>query len=255
MHIGLHVSDFTNPGGPATLRDDLVRVVTEAEESGFRSVSVMDHLWQIPPIGDAERAMLEAYTTLGFIAARTERVELLAWVTAVTYREPGVLAKLVTTLDVLSGGRAWLGIGAAWFEQEATGLGCRSPPRPNASSGSRRPCASAGRCGRSRRTPSRGPTTRWAARSTARSRCAGRTRRSSSAAGASARPCASSRSTATRATCSGVTTSPTSSRCSNATATTSAVTTTRSRRPSWTSPTRPTSTGSSRSAEVSPRSA
>ncbi|WP_432511768.1 LLM class F420-dependent oxidoreductase [Kineococcus sp. SYSU DK001] len=128
MHIGLHVSDFTNPGGPAALRDDLVRVVTEAEESGFRSVSVMDHLWQIPPVGDAERAMLEAYTTLGFIAARTERVELLAWVTAVTYREPGVLAKLVTTLDVLSGGRAWLGIGAAWFEQEATGLGLPFPP-------------------------------------------------------------------------------------------------------------------------------
>lgn len=128
MHIGLHVSDFTNPGGPATLREDLIRIVGEAEESGYRSVSVMDHLWQIPPIGDAERAMLEAYTTLGFLAARTERVELLAWVTAVTYREPGLLAKLVATLDVLSGGRAWLGIGAAWFEGEATGLGLPFPP-------------------------------------------------------------------------------------------------------------------------------
>ena len=128
MHIGLHVSDFTNPGGPASLREDLIRIVGEAEDSGYRSVSVMDHLWQIPPIGDAERAMLEAYTTLGFLAARTERVELLAWVTAVTYREPGLLAKLVTTLDVLSGGRAWLGIGAAWFEGEATGLGLPFPP-------------------------------------------------------------------------------------------------------------------------------
>lgn len=128
MHLGLHVADFTNPAGPARLREDLVRIATEAEEGGYRSLSVMDHLWQIAPLGPPELPMLEAYTTLGFLAARTERVELLAWVSAVTYREPGMLAKLVTTLDVLSGGRAWLGIGAAWFEEEAAGLGLPFPP-------------------------------------------------------------------------------------------------------------------------------
>ena len=128
MRLGLHVADFTNPGGPTRLREDLVRVATEAEEGGYRSLSVMDHLWQIAPLGPPELPMLEAYTTLGFLAARTERVELLAWVSAVTYREPGMLAKLVTTLDVLSGGRAWLGIGAAWFEEEAAGLGLPFPP-------------------------------------------------------------------------------------------------------------------------------
>jgi alkanesulfonate monooxygenase len=87
----------------------------------------MDHLWQIGVIGPPEHPMLEAYTTLGFLAARTKRVQLLAWVTAVSYRDPGLLAKLVSTLDVLSGGRAWLGIGAAWNEDEARGLGLLFP--------------------------------------------------------------------------------------------------------------------------------
>lgn len=88
----------------------------------------MDHLWQIGFLGPPEHEMLEAYTTLGFLAAKTSRMELLAWVTAVTYREPGMLAKLVSTLDVLSEGRAWLGIGAAWNEEEARGLGLSFPP-------------------------------------------------------------------------------------------------------------------------------
>ncbi len=127
MEIGLHVADFTYPNGPAGLADDLTRVVVAAEEAGFARVSVMDHVWQIGPLGPPEMDMLEAYTTLGFIAARTERVELLAWVTAVSYREPGMLAKLVSTLDVLSKGRAWLGIGAAWNGEEATGLGLPFP--------------------------------------------------------------------------------------------------------------------------------
>jgi len=87
----------------------------------------MDHVWQISVVGPEEHAMLEAYTTLGYLAARTSRVQLLAWVTAVTYREPGLLAKLVSTLDVLSKGRAWLGIGAAWNVEEATGLGLPFP--------------------------------------------------------------------------------------------------------------------------------
>ena len=128
MRIGLHVVDFTPPGGPTALADDLTRVVVAAEEAGFGRVSVMDHLWQIGVHGPPEGDMLEAYTTLGYIAARTSTVELLAWVTAVTYREPGMLAKLVSTLDVLSKGRAMLGIGAAWNADEATGLGLPFPP-------------------------------------------------------------------------------------------------------------------------------
>src|SRR4051812_39787236 len=88
----------------------------------------MDHVWQIPVLGPPEHEMLEAYTTLGYLAARTSRVELLAWVTAVSYREPGMLAKLVSTLDVLSKGRALLGIGAAWNGEEAAGLGLPFPP-------------------------------------------------------------------------------------------------------------------------------
>jgi alkanesulfonate monooxygenase len=128
MKIGLHVSNFTWPGGAATLAADLGRVAAAAEEQGFARLSVMDHVWQISSIGPPEQEMLEAYTTLGYLAARTERIDLLAWVTAVVYREPGLLAKAVTTLDVLSGGRAWLGIGAAWFDAEARGLGLSFPP-------------------------------------------------------------------------------------------------------------------------------
>ncbi|HZM66062.1 MAG TPA: LLM class F420-dependent oxidoreductase, partial [Nakamurella sp.] len=99
-----------------------------AEEAGFARVSVMDHLWQIGLLGPPEHEMLEAYTTLGYLAARTSTVQLVSWVTAVVYREPGMLAKLVSTLDVLSGGRAWLGIGAAWNDAEARGLGLPFPP-------------------------------------------------------------------------------------------------------------------------------
>ncbi|MGA8295931.1 MAG: LLM class F420-dependent oxidoreductase [Acidimicrobiales bacterium] len=127
MQIGLHVSNFTFPGGPPTLRDDLARIAAAAEELGFAKLSVMDHLWQIEMIGPPEHEMLEAYTTLGYLAGKTERIELLAWMTAVVYREPGLLAKAVSTLDVLSGGRAGLGIGAAWFEGEARGLGLPFP--------------------------------------------------------------------------------------------------------------------------------
>ena len=128
MELGLHIADFTFPDGAAGLRDDLTRIVTTAEEVGFAKVSVMDHLWQISVVGPPEHEMLEAYTTLGYLAARTSKVDLVTWVTAVVYREPGLLAKLVSTLDVLSGGRAWLGIGAAWNEAEAHGLGIPFPP-------------------------------------------------------------------------------------------------------------------------------
>jgi F420-dependent oxidoreductase-like protein len=128
MKIGLHVADFTWPSGPPHLASDLTRIVTTAEDTGFARVSVMDHVWQIQVMGPPEHEMLEAYTTLGYLAARTSQVELVAWVTAVVYREPGLLAKLITTLDVLSEGRAWLGIGAAWNEAEAHGLGLPFPP-------------------------------------------------------------------------------------------------------------------------------
>lgn len=127
MEIGLHIPDFTWPGGPAELAKNLARVAETAEEVGFARVSVMDHVFQIGVVGPPEMDMLEAYTALGYLAARTSRVQLLAWVTAVTYREPGLLAKAVTTLDVLSGGRAWLGIGAAWNDEEARGLGLPFP--------------------------------------------------------------------------------------------------------------------------------
>lgn len=123
MKLGLHVSNFTWPAGPANLGENLGRIAVAAESAGFDRISVMDHVWQIGVIGPPEHEMLEAYTTLGFIAARTSRIRLLTLVTGVVYRAPGLLAKIVTTLDVLSGGRAMLGIGAAWNEEEARGLG------------------------------------------------------------------------------------------------------------------------------------
>ena len=127
MKLGLHVSDFNSPGCAPTLASDLRRVAAAAEDAGFARLSVADHLWQIGANGVPEDNMLEAYTTLGYLAACTSTVELLTWVTAATYREPGMLAKCVTTLDVLSGGRAWLGIGAGWYEDKARGLGLSFP--------------------------------------------------------------------------------------------------------------------------------
>lgn len=128
MELGLHVADFTWPGGAAELASTLTRIATTAEDVGIARLTVMDHLWQIGAIGDPQRPMLEAYTTLGFLAAKTQRLLLHTLVTSVVYREPGLLAKAVTTLDVLSGGRAGLGIGAAWNEEEAKGLGLPFPP-------------------------------------------------------------------------------------------------------------------------------
>jgi F420-dependent oxidoreductase-like protein len=128
MQIGLHVANFTWPGGPPAMANDLAAIARAAEDAGFAKLSVMDHVWQISVHGPPELDMLEAYTTLGFLAGQTSRIDLLAWVTAVVYREPGMLAKSVTTLDVLSRGRAWLGIGAAWNEEESRGLGLPFPP-------------------------------------------------------------------------------------------------------------------------------
>ena len=128
MRIGVHIPDFTWPSGPKTLGSDLARVAAAADAAGIDRLSVMDHVWQIRGVGPPEHDMLEAYTTLGFLAGHTTRIQLLTLVTGVVYREPGLLAKIVTTLDVLSGGRAWLGIGAAWNEDESRGLGLPFPP-------------------------------------------------------------------------------------------------------------------------------
>src|ERR1700678_2626062 len=129
MKLGLHISNFTWGGGAPELRFKLGEIAARAEEAGVDRISVMDHVWQIGPIGPPEQEMLEAYTALGWRGAKTERVKLLTMVTAVVYREPGLLAKAVTTLDVLSGGRAILGIGAAWNEDESKGLRLALPPR------------------------------------------------------------------------------------------------------------------------------
>jgi len=128
VKIGLQIPDFTSPGGAPSLGKDLATVARTADDAGFEFISVMDHFFQIRGIGPPEHAMLESYTTLGYLAACTSRARLVTLVTGVVYRNPGILAKIVTTLDVLSGGRAWLGVGAAWNEEESRGLGIPFPP-------------------------------------------------------------------------------------------------------------------------------
>jgi F420-dependent oxidoreductase-like protein len=128
MKIGLQIPDFSTPRGPERLGSELANVARIADDAGFEYIAVMDHFFQIPAVGPAEKEMLEAYATLGYLAACTSRAALLTVITGTIYREPGVLAKTVTTLDVLSSGRAWLGIGAAWNEQESRGLGVPFPP-------------------------------------------------------------------------------------------------------------------------------
>ncbi len=127
MRIGIQIPDFTLPAGPANLGQDLVRIARAIEAFGFDSLWVMDHFFQVDMIGPPQLEMLEAYTTLGFLAAHTSRVRLGTLVSGVHYRHPGVLAHSVSTLDTLSGGRAWLGIGAGWNETESRGLGVPFP--------------------------------------------------------------------------------------------------------------------------------
>jgi F420-dependent oxidoreductase-like protein len=128
MRLGLQIPSFTWPEGPAELASRLRTIAAAADEGGFASLWVMDHFFQIPPVGPAERDMLEGYSALAFLAAATRSATLGTMVTGVTYRHPGILVKTVSTLDVLSGGRAVLGIGAAWFEREHAGLGIPFPP-------------------------------------------------------------------------------------------------------------------------------
>jgi F420-dependent oxidoreductase-like protein len=128
MKIGLHVVSFSWPDSPASIAPTLAAVASAAEESGVSHLSVMDHWFQMEAFAPATEPMLEGYTTLGFLAAHTSTVTLGLLVTGVTYRHPGLLAKTVATLDVLSGGRGELGIGAAWYEREHEGLGVPFPP-------------------------------------------------------------------------------------------------------------------------------
>ncbi len=129
MELGFHLPVFDIDGGPTAIAGELARVGAAAEASGATWLSFMDHFFQIEPTGlPAEAAMLEGYTTLGYLAAHTSTIDLGLLVTGVTYRHPGLLAKIVTTLDVLSGGRAVLGLGAAWYEREHRGLGVPFPP-------------------------------------------------------------------------------------------------------------------------------
>ncbi|WP_432984366.1 LLM class F420-dependent oxidoreductase [Dactylosporangium sp. CA-233914] len=123
MKLGLHYWNFSNPAEPAVIAPTLRETALIAEQSGVASFTVMDHYFQMEAYAPAEEPMLEGYTTLGYVAALTSKMTLGLLVTGVMYRHPGLLAKIVTTLDVLSGGRARLGIGASWYEREQRGLG------------------------------------------------------------------------------------------------------------------------------------
>jgi F420-dependent oxidoreductase-like protein len=127
MKLIVHVSDFGWPVAPAALPGLLADIATLTDRGGFDGLAVADHLWQHPIMGGPEHACLEAYTTLAFLAAHSQRVRLLTLATGAHFRHPGVLAKTVTTLDVLSGGRAWLGIGTGHYKEECEGLGVPFP--------------------------------------------------------------------------------------------------------------------------------
>ena len=128
MRLGVHYASFSHPGGTDLLVGRLAETARVADQGGVSLLTVMDHWFQMEQLGGPAEPMLEGYTTLGYLAAVTERVRLGLLVTGTTYRHPGLLAKTVTTLDVLSGGRAMLGIGAAWYEREHLGLGVPFPP-------------------------------------------------------------------------------------------------------------------------------
>jgi F420-dependent oxidoreductase-like protein len=128
MKLGLHINDFTWPEGARQLGPTLVKIAQTADAWGFDRISVGDHVWQSPYLGGPEREVLSCYPTLAFLAAHTSRIKPIAMATAAPYWQPVLLAKTVTTLDVLSGGRAWLGIGAGDYEEEARGSGLPFPP-------------------------------------------------------------------------------------------------------------------------------
>jgi alkanesulfonate monooxygenase SsuD/methylene tetrahydromethanopterin reductase-like flavin-dependent oxidoreductase (luciferase family) len=165
MKFGLAIAEFDRTDRSRSVASTLQQTAETAEEVRFTRLVVVDHLWQF---GDrpTESAMLEAYTTLGYLAAATARIELLTLVTNPMFRQPGLLAKIVTTLDVLSGGRAWLGIGVGAPHSAAPrprALAYRSRGWRSASSGSRRRCGSASKCGATTRTASSAGTIDWVA--------------------------------------------------------------------------------------------
>jgi F420-dependent oxidoreductase-like protein len=125
--LGVHCANLTWPGGAAALGTTLAGVARAADEGGFATLTMMDHYFQMEHLGGPPEPMLEGYTSLGFLAGQTSRIELGLLVTGVTYRHPGLLTKIVTTLDVLSGGRAMLGLGAAWYEREHRAFGVPYP--------------------------------------------------------------------------------------------------------------------------------
>ncbi len=129
MRVGLQVPNFTYPGGSAHLGDQFGAIAQQAERAGFYSLWVMDHFFQIAGVGSPEHEMLEGWSALAFAAGRTNHIRLGTLVTGVTYRHPGILVKTATTLDALSHGRSYFGVGAAWNEMEHTGLGVPFPPR------------------------------------------------------------------------------------------------------------------------------
>jgi alkanesulfonate monooxygenase SsuD/methylene tetrahydromethanopterin reductase-like flavin-dependent oxidoreductase (luciferase family) len=132
VRVGLQLPSYSFPGGVAAIRPTLSAIAQCAETNGFASLWVMDHFFQLPADtgwGGPDEPMLEAYTTLGFLAHATERIALGPMVASAVYRAPAVLVKAATTLDVLAGGRTYLGIGAGWYEREARGLGLPFPPR------------------------------------------------------------------------------------------------------------------------------
>jgi alkanesulfonate monooxygenase SsuD/methylene tetrahydromethanopterin reductase-like flavin-dependent oxidoreductase (luciferase family) len=166
MLLGVHCSNLSWPGGAEALGPTLAGVARAADEGGFTTLTMMDHYFQMEVLGGPPEPMLEGYTSLGFLAGQTSRLELGLLVTGVTYRHPGLLAKIVTTLDVLSGGRAMFGIGAPRGTSASTGASGSPTRRPRSgSSVSRRPCRSSGRHGTAAvRTPAsttRSTRSRW----------------------------------------------------------------------------------------------
>jgi F420-dependent oxidoreductase-like protein len=128
MQVGIHFVNFTLPGAPESIAPALAETATVADQGGVAGFTLMDHWFQMEGFQTAQDPMLEGYTGLGFVAGQTQSMTLGLLVTGVTYRHPGLLAKIVTTLDVLSGGRAELGLGAAWYEREHLALGVPYPP-------------------------------------------------------------------------------------------------------------------------------
>ena len=189
MKIGLQIPNFTWPGGPAQIPGTLAEIARVADDVGFYSLWVMDHFFQISMVGPYENDMLEGYNTLGYLAALTRRAKLGTMVTGVIYRYPGILVKTATSLDVLSGGRAYFGIGAAWNEREAKGLGVPFPRLACASNCSKKRCRLPSKCGRPITDPITASITTSKKPCAARNRCHAPTRRFWSGAAAKRRRC------------------------------------------------------------------